>query len=658
MYRFAPRHASTNSVTLLSLLAALGIWAGAGAACTTSTLPDKPTSCTVDVDCHPTMECQQNTCVLRNLFCGANQPCPESMHCCGGACSASECCQVDAECSSGYCDDGGCADGVRPGCPQSACPSGVCLVAEGTCVECLENQDCDDTFTCNTDHRCVPSGIGCTLSECALTGEICQPEEGVCRDCISTAECGDKICDGSSGKCVACSGSVSGECGIGRTCDTGRCITDSGTACTTDADCGDRICVGAEPKNCDDCILNTECGAERTCVGGRCLGDSPNCSEDQDCSPPSTICQGELCSPGCTAVTCAEGQSCSPTTGRCVITSSGTAVMGASCTIHGQCQTGVCWPVVTAGGDEQFCSRTCRDAGDCPTDFVCNELGDSNLCVHVSWFFTTPYPALDGVAGDSCDEVFYDYDCASGYCHTQNQLATAPVCMQVCQNDAQCDSLGLRCVMNWPLGTDDNGSGSLDRDEVTGFTALCHSDWGYLGPNVRCASGVDGTVYSIDHSKCQSGWCAQTPDTLETARCAEPCCSPSDCGIGNPICKPIDVWDGIRDSSAEPFGYQKICLWKEYQGTLDVGALCSNDTECKSEVCIAGVSGEKRCTHTCCTNDDCANYDWAQSCRPPFGGGTVVDSDFEDSLESLGRVGVTITGTGSVPAAGTICMPR
>jgi len=45
-----------------------------------------------------------------------------------------------------------------------------------------------------------------------------------------------------------------------------------------------------------------------------------------------------------------------------------------------------------------------------------------------------------------------------------------------------------------------------------------------------------------------------------------------------------------------------------------------------------------RCTHTCCTNDDCAGYDWAPICRKPYPFGTSLhDTNYDAILYSLGR---------------------
>ena len=76
------------------------------------------------------------------------------------------------------------------------------------------------------------------------------------------------------------------------------------------------------------------------------------------------------------------------------------------------------------------------------------------------------------------------------------------------------------------------------------------------------------------------------------------------------------------------------------------------------EICVAGTSGVKRCTHTCCTNRDCT-YDWAESCRPPFYGSHAVgDPSFADMAHSLGRTAFTLAGSFAAIGVSPLCMPR
>jgi len=319
--------------------------------------------------------------------------------------------------------------------------------------------------------------------------------------------------------------------------------------------------------------------------------------------------------------------------------------LGQACNSHEACISNVCWPTLDEGDQLQLsCSQSCIRHDDCPSNFVCYELGDGNLCVPKSLFPGLP---LNVVPGQSCSGNFINTNCMTGYCNTTTQK-----CMETCGRNADCHDLSaeLACVSRWPVGSDTNGDNMLSRDETLSLTQLCHVPYGSLAINAPCTA----------HDDCGSGYCAQTPDyTLET-RCAAPCCSPLDCDPSRPVCKPLWAWDGVREQAGElPYSFQKVCLWAEYGGQRNVGELCNSDAECKSEICVAGPSGQKRCTHTCCTNRECADYDWALSCRPPFvGDHSVADANFLEITRSLGRKSSSTTITTPIDAITTLCMPR
>jgi hypothetical protein len=422
---------------------------------------------------------------------------------------------------------------------------------------------------------------------------------------------------------------------------------DTSTACATNADCGDLFCNPATDR-CEPCRESLDCGPSRSCDDGSCVADAPNCSVDHECDPPASICLANLCAPGCTPGSCAGGQVCSPTTGRCQVTSTGSLALGETCTSHAACETNVCWPLEERDDEGQLvtvhqrCGQACTRHADCPDGFVCFEPGDGGVCWQATFFAPA---ALDTPPGGSCSGEFLDSDCATGYCNT-----TTEKCMEMCNRDADCEYLdaGLVCVMRWPIGSDDNDDGFLTRDELSGFTELCHEPYGTLP--------VDSVCYA--HDSCQTGYCVPTLDYTLDPRCGNGCCTPADCQPSKPVCKAIHAWDGTLGPD-EPYGFQKVCLWRQFNGALEIGEPCTADSECKSEICIAGASGQKRCSQTCCRPEDCADFDWAESCRPPFSGDhDVVDPAAADWASSLGRVMVTEIGLFQARSFAPVCVPR
>jgi hypothetical protein len=602
----------------------------------------KHVPCSVEADCVAHESCIGGHCISDDFVCGGLQSCPGDLACCSGHCADTACCTIDSECGGGYCNGGACTSGTRPDCaaPEDCASSGGrCLLPLGQCVECVYSDDCPDAaLVCSPAHTCVPASSGCTTASCAATGKVCAPEEGGCRDCLSTAECGTRVCD-ASGTCVPCTASPD-NCGQNRVCDGGSCVAANATPCLTNADCGDRVCrqVGSD-KVCDDCLLGSECGGGRTCSGGRCSSTSAECGTDADCSPPTTICQADLCEPGCGTTGCTGGQSCSTSTGRCVPTGAGDTTLGQPCNSHDDCQSNVCWPWRDDDGlEHDDCGQACSRHDDCPSGFACTELGDGNVCAPISRFSPA---TLSSPPGASCDTAPEDLDCSTRWCNPSTHD-----CLEMCGNDADCAGdpalpAGSKCF-SWRPFTDV-------------YTQACDPPDQSLAPaGSICTTTFLGEEVP-DHSKCQAGFCMQTPNPFVEPRCAQPCCTPSDCSPSNSICKPIDLYDGVREFDWEPYGFQKSCLWREYAGQKNVGDLCSKDSECKSEICVAGPSGVKRCTQTCCTNGDCADFPWASACRPPLLSGlpALEDDNLDAILLSLGRD----TGDGIAWAATTLCMP-
>ncbi len=267
-------------------------------------------------------------------------------------------------------------------------------------------------------------------------------------------------------------------------------------------------------------------------------------------------------------------------------------------------------------------------------------------------------------AGGTFDDIFQSKTCASEYCNGTNGT-----CYASCGDDDDCAAAGATdvCVLRRLVMNDKNGDGTVEEAKYA-FTALCEpKQTSLLAPGAVCV-GYGQQPTDHDHNNCQTGYCVQTPDFTRIARCAEGCCTPSDCTPDSPICKPIDVWDGLRQGGADdpqPYGFQKVCLYREFAGTKALGATCTQNSECASEICAQGPSGASVCTQTCCTNTDCAGFSWSSGCRPPFynapestGQESVADPDqeFTQIVHALGRNIYPDGGTSFGVAP--ICFPR
>lgn len=623
---------------------------------------DDVNNCTSDVECPAGQECVRGLCVAQDLSCSAIQPCPSGFSCCGGTCNPSSCCAFDRDCEDGWCNAGVCVDGPRPNCDvDTPCTDGTCLSIIGRCVECLDSNECSDGRICNLSNECQLPG-GCALEDnCSAQGQVCDVETGNCRPCAAQVECGERACIG--GVCQSCQTDT--QCGPARNCVAGACVNAFGASCSSTSDCTEGL-ICAPDGRCDACRLPGECPGGAPCVDGRCQTSvGIGCSSDSQCNPPATVCQGSSCVAGCANGSCGVGSSCDLNTGRCVPTTAGSLPLGEDCAAHNDCNTDYCRSIILGGGQvETVCTQSCVRVEDCPVGTVCVTLGDGDVCLPTSLIGTAPY---DLPPGATCTDDFISTQCASGFCDSRTNR-----CIQTCARDDDCTAVdpSYVCVYRNLIGIDANDDGFVnpqDGAEFQGWAALCQPPLLFgRSPGAQC---VDDGEITIDHDRCLNGFCVQTPDFFTTPSCAVGCCTPEDCSFGRPICKPIDMWDGIRitreDAPSEPYGFQKSCLWREYAGTKGAGETCSSNEECESEMCIKGASGVGRCTQTCCRPSDCAGFAWSVGCRTPVTNLSTAEDDgvfdpfFDENWLAMGReiVAVDFSDERAVGVT-SICMPQ
>ena len=134
-----------------------------------------------------------------------------------------DCADPGIECYGASCEENGFC-GAIPLPPGQLCSTGVCD-GIGSCVECVDETDCDN-------------------------GDVC--DQGVCSTTQLGGVCGDNLCQlqQASGDCVSC---VISEGGTGGQCETeySECIADgTSAACTTCLDYfggegGENFCAGS-----------------------------------------------------------------------------------------------------------------------------------------------------------------------------------------------------------------------------------------------------------------------------------------------------------------------------------------------------------------------------------------------------------------------------
>lgn len=193
----------------------------------------------------------------------------------GAACqNASDCPDADPDdCMVPACD-GGCGMANAPEGTACASNGGTICNADGECVACVDDTDCDATDFCDVDgdSTCVPKGA---LGD-ACTGNN-QCENDICDD--------DVCCIVVCGLCSTCNGASPGN-----SCTALEPLENDG--CPAMQACnGDGACAGLidAPCTADVECISLDCDQNDTCRGA--MGEA--CTDGPDCA--SGTCTNNLC---------------------------------------------------------------------------------------------------------------------------------------------------------------------------------------------------------------------------------------------------------------------------------------------------------------------------------------------------------------------------
>jgi len=178
----------------------------------------------------------------------------------GNPCDSNPCGDGDA-CTTDVCAPDTSSQGFSCTHEPVSCSGGdVCDPADGSCVACVDDADCDDGLFCNGAETCDTSGAAVA---CVSAGDPCAASP-------NAPQC-DETADG----CVECL--TDAHCPAPETCQAGACAAPP-VACTGDADCPDDglFCNGDEI--CDDSGPAAVCSH----TGSPCTDDTPTCVEATD----------------------------------------------------------------------------------------------------------------------------------------------------------------------------------------------------------------------------------------------------------------------------------------------------------------------------------------------------------------------------------------
>ena len=562
--------------------------------------------------------------------CNANNVCWEPA-CIGGACKFGStgvpaCCQSSFDCAY----------------PKECAPAGS--PNEHKCVECTDDNDCDDGNTCTTD-SCNPDGT-CSnekdVASCCNTDLDCDDGDGCTTDSCNTAtltcnapvqikDCCNTVddCDLSNPcKNVACIGKIcrygqkngcctqSSECDDKNICTVNTCDTDTNTCdfsvkttetcCNVDADCDDN-----DPKTLNKCVTNNcqypqdpdYCTTVADCTQGNACA-IPSCGVDSKCAyaPKPDCCMSNLeCkdTDACTTDTCNQG------THKCVhtpVSDSNCCNNDSQCNDSDLCTVDKCIGNICRHGPDP------AKPGCCTIDSYCN---DKNACT------------LDKCIGNVCsfqpDPANQDCCLTSAECVDTNpctndacinngcvHTASSPGC---CTDDSQCDD-GKACTVDIcdPIKHD------CQHPKLQG---TCCSDADCV-PQDKCHTAVcDGSTATCKQVAIAGTACCDvdadcpTPtNPCETAVCTEAaagvkgvchtnpkpdCCSASSQCTDSNVCT-----DDICNPTTNK------CEFPYKEGI--------NPDDCKACIYHADCDDKVLCTYDYCIANSCVHIDKANCC--------------------------------------------
>lgn len=280
-----------------------------------------------------------------------------------------------------YCDAAGCYQCDAYGCSavaapthasctgNASCPAGSVCTESGCAVQCVDDAACPRGEVCK-DGTCSPPG--------STSGPV--------KECTTKSDCGDgKACV--AGACEACGGTngpcpceTATECASGEQCVAKVCIPKAST-CTYSSECGDgKVC--ADGQCLTGCTDAAPCGAGLTCDKGVCK-PAPvqnGCTSDTSCPAEAPQCVAGTCVKACAAdPECGEGNYCNQ--GACVVDTRPKP----NCTSDDQCGGSAATPKKCLGGfckyactTDQYCRTIDSRIGYCAKDGVCRNASEAN----------------------------------------------------------------------------------------------------------------------------------------------------------------------------------------------------------------------------------------------------------------------------------------
>lgn len=252
------------------------------------------------------------------------------------SCAEQSLCHRDSQCGGGVCAGGLCQGCASEGkCPALAPCDSATDCASGSCVRRFTYSDVVEASAClhcDSPASCGGSNSACTNGVC----EVCllDPFPSQCDECVDDSQCESGVCE--FGLCAGCRSDE--QCGLEQRCRfpdrfdvgprtcTGEVLSDlpRGALCETNEECASGLPCGAtsadEPKRCG---IACEVSSDACGLGAICTRAALSEVDGIVWFPQRTL-------PGFAEVA-----------GR-IATCHPVIQQGGACTLHAECQTGVC----------------------------------------------------------------------------------------------------------------------------------------------------------------------------------------------------------------------------------------------------------------------------------------------------------------------------
>ena len=340
------------------------------------------TACTQEDDgklangllCNDDSECKSN-------YCYENICMPET----AGKSDEGDACSSNLDCKTGYCNKQGlCAPR-----PQN-------IVKKGINESCTNHDECLSEFCHPDKKRCQPqqqttinvekleNGSSCYTPYGCISG-YCNNYLGVCVDkkdkdkkipaggsCMTSKYCESNVCEPSTSKCAIVEGAIGAPCQKHADCDNYYCEEATQT------------CQIMPPQpDGSECIVHVDCQS------GYCTDGLPG-----KCETPSA----DVCTSKNDCLKYNNDYSCAPSHENNGVKLCRKLDVGESCTLHAECNSGLCLP------NSKRCGITSFTEFQCSTDDECSEKGENLFCNVGIGYCTLKDPCenIECEDGESC----------------------------------------------------------------------------------------------------------------------------------------------------------------------------------------------------------------------------------------------------------------